>query len=144
MTQEARTKVYNKYNGHCAYCGKEIEYKDMQVDHIMPKTSKSFIETYQTDPNGFDEFVHTFMKNHICYIEHVKRLDSIDDLLNLMPTCRRCNHYKRSSTIEQYRSNILTILERLRKDYLFNVAEDYGIITPKDWDGTFYFERTKQ
>lgn len=29
-----RQKVYEKYNGHCAYCGCKIEYKDMQVDHI--------------------------------------------------------------------------------------------------------------
>ena len=31
-----RVKVYNKYNGHCAYCGEKIEYKDMQVDHLNP------------------------------------------------------------------------------------------------------------
>lgn len=24
------------YNGHCAYCGTEIDYKDMQVDHATP------------------------------------------------------------------------------------------------------------
>lgn len=32
-----RQQVYNKCNGHCAYCGKEIKYKDMQVDHIWPQ-----------------------------------------------------------------------------------------------------------
>ena len=37
IKKEIRLKVYNKYNGHCAYCGKEIEYKDMQVDHFIPK-----------------------------------------------------------------------------------------------------------
>ena len=31
-----RIQVYNKYSGHCAYCGCELEYKDMQVDHINP------------------------------------------------------------------------------------------------------------
>lgn len=29
-----RQQVYDKCGGHCAYCGKEIAYKDMQVDHI--------------------------------------------------------------------------------------------------------------
>lgn len=29
-----REIVYKKYNGHCAYCGKAIKYKDMQIDHI--------------------------------------------------------------------------------------------------------------
>lgn len=37
MTKAQRLEVYNKYDGHCAYCGKAIEYKDMQVDHIVPK-----------------------------------------------------------------------------------------------------------
>ena len=32
-----RQKVYDKYNGHCAYCGKPITIKDNQVDHILPK-----------------------------------------------------------------------------------------------------------
>lgn len=31
-----RQKIYAKYGGRCAYCGKEIEFKDMQIDHIEP------------------------------------------------------------------------------------------------------------
>jgi len=34
LTQAERQEVYNKCNGHCAYCGCELEYKDMQVDHV--------------------------------------------------------------------------------------------------------------
>lgn len=34
IPKKVRQKVYEKYDGHCAYCGKKIEYKDMQVDHI--------------------------------------------------------------------------------------------------------------
>ena len=37
MNKKIREAVYNKYNGHCAYCGRLIEYKDMQVDHFIPK-----------------------------------------------------------------------------------------------------------
>jgi len=29
-------EVYNKTNGHCAYCGIELKYEDMQVDHVIP------------------------------------------------------------------------------------------------------------
>ena len=28
--------IYNKTNGRCAYCGFELRYEDMQVDHIVP------------------------------------------------------------------------------------------------------------
>lgn len=30
-----RQEVYAKCNGHCAYCGQSIEYKNMQVDHLQ-------------------------------------------------------------------------------------------------------------
>ena len=36
ITQEERMEVYNKYDGRCAYCGLEISYKQMQVDHKIP------------------------------------------------------------------------------------------------------------
>ena len=36
ISKSTRTSVYLMYNGHCAYCGKEIKYIDMQVDHKKP------------------------------------------------------------------------------------------------------------
>lgn len=34
IPKKTRLKVYEMYEGHCAYCGCEIEYKEMQVDHF--------------------------------------------------------------------------------------------------------------
>lgn len=36
LNQKQREFIYNKTNGHCAYCGCELEYKDMQADHVEP------------------------------------------------------------------------------------------------------------
>lgn len=36
LSKSKRMEVYKKYNGHCAYCGCELEYKDMQIDHLVP------------------------------------------------------------------------------------------------------------
>lgn len=36
LTKEERRTVYDKMGGHCAYCGCELRYKDMQVDHVVP------------------------------------------------------------------------------------------------------------
>lgn len=36
LTIKERQKVYRKFNGRCAYCGKKIAIRDMQVDHILP------------------------------------------------------------------------------------------------------------
>ncbi len=112
MKKSQRMEVYNKYNGRCAYCGKEIEYKDMQVDHITPKRLAHWV-------------------------------DDIDNIENLNPSCRRCNHYKRGSQLEGFRQQMKTLHVRIRKDYICKVAEDYGIIKVEPWDGIFYYEKVQ-
>jgi hypothetical protein len=37
MNKILRQKIWGKYGGHCAYCGSEIAYTDMQVDHTIPQ-----------------------------------------------------------------------------------------------------------
>ena len=110
ITKAEREKVYQKYNGRCAYCGKEIEYKDMQVDHFVP------LEGYrEKGTNDFD---------------------------NLMPACRRCNHYKRANSLEGWRKMLESIPHRLERDnYIYKVALDYGLIEPKPHKVYFYFEK---
>lgn len=102
-----RQKVYEKYNGHCAYCGKAITIEQMQVDHAL-----------------------------------ARRNGGTDDISNLMPSCRLCNHYKRAADIKTFRNFLLGgLIDRLMKIYIFRVALNYGMITINDWDKTFYFEK---
>lgn len=35
LTKEERLQVYEKMNGHCAYCGCSLKFEDMQVDHVI-------------------------------------------------------------------------------------------------------------
>lgn len=110
LTKAQRMKVYDKYNGHCAYCGKEIAYKDMQVDHLIPLNG--------CNRCGADEFE------------------------NLMPACRRCNHYKRANSLEGWRRMIEEIPYKLERDsYIYKVGIDYGLVEPKPKKVAFYFER---
>lgn len=116
MAKIDRQLVFEKYNGHCGYCGKEFEtIKEMQVDHIIPKCLK--IQSYH-------------------------RLKEINDVNNLMPSCRRCNHYKRGDTLEQFREKMMTLDERIKNGYINKVAIDFGIIVLTKFDGVFYFEKT--
>lgn len=106
MKKELRQAVYNKYDGHCAYCGKKIEYSEMQVDHQI-----------------------------------AKRNGGADDIKNLYPACRRCNHYKRAQGLESFRDYIKTLHTRIANDYIVKVGLDYGIVELNPFDGEFYFER---
>lgn len=75
MNKEQRLQVYNKYNGHCAYCGKEIEYSEMQVDHILPM-----------------------------YIYKGKlSKEELNSIENFNPSCRMCNFRKGTLSIEEFR-----------------------------------------
>lgn len=38
MTDGKRLSIYNRYSGHCAYCGQHMKLKNMTVDHLMPQS----------------------------------------------------------------------------------------------------------
>ena len=111
-----RQKVYEKYNGRCAYCGRKIEYKDMQVDHIIPKVKYSPLEEID-----------------------------VDDISNLNPSCRICNHYKRASNLESFREMIAKIPCKLERDsYIYRIGEAYGFYDGNQRNVSFYFEQLEK
>ena len=112
ISKKVREAVYEKYGGRCAYCGRKIAYKDMQVDHFLPK-------------NGY--FVQ-----------------GSDDISNLMPACRMCNHYKRANPLELFRIYIQDIPRKLRQNYIYKVGVAYGNIIENEKPIVFFFERDKE
>lgn len=122
IPKKIREQVYQKYNGHCAYCGCSLEYKDMQVDHIESLYSKSGYFGTIDDPN----------------------ITQDDNISNLMPSCRQCNYYKSANDIEGLRRMLKTLMERVKKPFIYRLAEKYGMVQEIEWDGKFYFERQWQ
>lgn len=118
IAKKTRIEVYNKYKGHCAYCGKEIEYKDMQVDHLIPVQRERFKK----------------------YSE-----DEIECFENYMPTCRRCNNYKRAHSLEAFRQMIEEIPSKLFRDnYIYKVGLDYGMLETHEHKVKFFFEQVAE
>lgn len=117
--KQLRLRVYNKYDGHCAYCGNKVEYKAFQVDHLIPDKHK---------------IRHAVIKDG----EVIYPTESFE---NLMPSCKICNHYKRAMSLENYRDRIQTLIKRIESHYINRVAKAYGIITPiQAFTGKFFFE----
>ena len=113
IPKKIRQQVYEKYNGHCAYCGCELEYKHMQVDHLD--------SVYRADAEG---------RNASNYIE------------NLMPACRTCNFYKGTATVEELRRKLRTFeAVYLAEHFNTRLAVKYGMVALNYWDGKFYFEK---
>ena len=111
ISKKTREAVYQKYAGHCAYCGRAIAYKDMQVDHLRPRRA------YNAEDEG------------------------TDDISNLIPSCRTCNHYKRANTLETFRRYIQEIPKKLRENYIYKVGLVYGNVVEAEKPIVFYFEQ---
>ena len=115
ISKKVREAVYDKYQGHCAYCGKKLEYKDMQLDHMIPRQREHFKKYTEEEIECFE---------------------------NYMPSCRRCNHYKRAHSLETFREMIETIPQKLVRDsYIYKVGLDYNLIEEHPHKIEFYFEK---
>lgn len=106
-----RQQVYEKCNGHCAYCGCELSIKDMQIDHVQSL------------------YWH----------------GGTNDMDNLLPSCRSCNHYKGSSTLENFRKNLERMPQVLMRDSVtYRIATRYGFVIPNEKKVVFYFEKLQE
>ena len=125
ISQKTRKAVYEKYGGHCAYCGCELDYKDMQVDHVD--------SCYRND-------TESKTGNEV-----KKSADELNQLDNLMPSCRMCNFYKSVSTLEAFRKRVQeTLLPNVRRPFQFRLAEKYGLVEVHEKPIRFYFEISKR
>ena len=121
FTKKERQAVYDKCNGHCAYCGCELDIKDMQIDHVVSVGWSSY--GGQESQRLIDE----------------GKMNEID---NLLPACRQCNFYKSMNDLEGFRRNLREILWNTCTDtFQARLAMKYGMVVKHEWDGLFYFER---
>jgi 5-methylcytosine-specific restriction endonuclease McrA len=115
LTKAERQTVYDKCAGHCAYCGAEITIKEMQADHVIPM---EFYDAYKAV--GTD----------------------IDTIENMLPTCRSCNNYKSTLTLEKFRKNIENWPDVLSNgNTTYRNAVRFGMIIPNPHKVEFYFEK---
>ena len=110
--EKLRTRLINKTNGHCGYCGCVLfhsgkQWHKWQIDHILPKKK-----------GGTDE----------------------ED--NLMPSCPSCNKYKQVATLEQFREIVQNTIQVLNKNSTaYKVAKRFRLIEETNDRIVFYFEK---
>ena len=117
FSKKTREEVYNKTNGHCAYCGCKLP-KRWHIDHVMPIN-------------------RGIMFNRPAYMDI-----GTDDIDNLLPACPTCNINKSNLSVETYRQSILSNFTSLFKAQpMFRAALHYGVIKHNPNRFEFYFEK---
>lgn len=109
-------------NKRCGYCGRPIELKAMQIDHMMPQSCPTLSTV----------------------IIEGKKVNRTHHDSNLMASCATCNHYKGTLTVDGFRRRIKTLHERIGESYIVKVARSFGIVHIVPFDGLFYFEKIKK
>lgn len=130
-----RESIHNKFDGKCAYCGSVITLKQMQIDHVIPRSN---FYMYMTEPR----FANT---NKIPdFLKHIPPTDC-NHYDNLFPSCASCNNYKSTHSLELFREEIEAQAERILKYFpTARLAQRFGIIEVKKQPVKFYFETLKQ
>jgi hypothetical protein len=68
----------------------------------------------------------------------------LNDISNLMPSCRVCNKWKSCHSLEAFRFEIQEQLKRLNEySSNFRLAKKYGLVEEKPQSILFYFENQK-
>ena len=117
--KEIRKIIFNKYGGHCSYCGTELDIDNFQIDHIVPKRRGSTM-------TQLDKI-------------NIKR--GGDKLNNYNPSCRSCNSSKSVLSIEDFRGQIIHKLTQIKRDSsTYRILLRFKLIEEKEPKIMFYFE----
>lgn len=122
-----RKEIYSKFKGRCAYCGHQIKIEDMQVDHIIPKSTFSFhMETRHKVPS---------------FLSHLQNGD-VNHIDNLFPTCNICNLKKLNYSLEDFRQELNETIDKLENhSHTYKMAKRYNLVETKTYSPIkFYFE----
>jgi 5-methylcytosine-specific restriction endonuclease McrA len=133
MTKSDRQKVFDKYNGKCAYCGCELG-KGWHVDHVQPVVRLYENAKVQTGPNSWDWQYKTKYKG----MQYPDR----DTIENALPACASCNINKHGDSIEGFRTTIKKFVDSLNLySVQYKIAKRYNLVQETGSKVIFYFEK---
>ena len=111
IPKKIREQIYQKYDGHCAYCGCKLEYKDMQIDHV--------ISVYGND--GSDDINNLMPSCRMCNFYKStfpvevfrKRLETLYERLQKLFIYRLALKY---GLISEHKSNVVFYFEKYEEN----------------------------
>ncbi len=114
-----RESLFKGHNKRCVYCRNPLLFKNMQIDHLIPKSygKENAISNYGLNPDF-----------------------ELDSYYNLAPSCASCNNIKRAKAynkiqilfiLNEVKSKVPYIEEFEKKLRKLDIGEEFSIITKK-------------
>ncbi len=126
MKKADRQKIFDKYDGRCAYCGCEL-VKGWHVDEIEPVRRN----------HVWDADKRVYKPHPTMPMTHPERMC----IENQNPACASCNINKHSDSLEQFRKMITHFITTLNRDNTqYKIAKRYGLVQETNIEVKFYFE----
>jgi hypothetical protein len=154
MTKKDRQIIFDKYNGHCAYCGCEL-VKGWHVDELLPvrrkykrvdahwkrKCTGEIAYSYGAVRRNESDWIRVKSKQIPDGCEYPERLV----IENQMPACASCNINKHSLSLEEFRSLIEGFMKHLNElNTQYKIAKRYGLVKEDIRPIVFYFEENRK
>ncbi len=125
MTKKERQAIYDKFGGHCAYCGCILQ-QGWHADHVRPIRRKL----------KYDKSKQKMVPTGEC--RYPKRECSD----NYYPACASCNINKHSMSIEDFRKLVSGFITSLNRDSVqYRIARRYGLLQETEKPVIFFFEQ---
>lgn len=128
LKKHERQAVFEKYEGHCAYCGCKLD-KKWHADHLKP-----VIRELEFDrENG--RLKSLFNKAHQAHNHNLE---------NMMPACAPCNISKSSMDLEVWRKWLEQHVQSLNLYHkIYRMAKAYGLVQETGTKVVFHFEKVR-
>lgn len=130
LTKEERESLRAMFGCRCAYCGCNLPEKGFHADHVEAVYREFVIFRGSSGEKKIKQTGEVYKKEN-------------DRIENFFPSCAKCNIFKSTFTIEEFRQEISLQVERARQYSVnFRTAERFGLITVnKPEPIVFWFEK---
>ncbi|MCU6669944.1 HNH endonuclease [Enterobacteriaceae bacterium H4N4] len=133
LTKKQRAELRMKFDGRCAYCGRELPEKGWHADHVEAVFRKWEFGERRSDGT----------RRTVATGEHFRPEN--DAIENMFPACAPCNLFKATFTIELFRQEITAQADRARSYSVnFRTAERFGLVEVVKKPVVFWFEQYQE
>lgn len=150
-SKKDRQIIFEKYNGHCAYCGCVLT-KGWHVDELLPvKRKYKYVRSHWLNviTGEATQSERAIRRNPTewNYVPTRTIPDGYENPENLnienqMPACQSCNINKHSLSLEEFRSLIQGFMKHLNElNTQYKIAKRYGLVIEDIKPIVFYFEK---